>query len=167
MGTTGEYKEAIKALRASTGLSQKAFAEKFDIPRRTIENWEGGQTDPPGYVVKLIEKALEAEQAHGEVIALEEVKTETHTYTVVNSDRKQKFMVDIIAGSCQGHDTWDVWYYTSDCPEKRSMWGVPRTTPLAEVLDLVKANFDEDADMFLSEMEEHEIYFDDETGEIL
>lgn len=67
MSATGEYKEAIKALRASTGLSQKAFAEKFDIPKRTIENWEGGQTDPPGYVVRLLKQAIEAEQAQGEV----------------------------------------------------------------------------------------------------
>lgn len=167
MGTTGEYKEAIKALRASTGLSQKAFAEKFDIPKRTIENWEGGQTDPPGYVVKLIEKSLEAEQAQGEAIALEEVKTEVHTYKVTGSELKQDFRIDIVAGTCQGYDTWDIWYYTSDCPEKGSMWGVPRTTPLSEVLDMVKANFDEDADTFLSIMEDHEIYFDDETGEVL
>ena len=55
------FQNRIKALRTETGLSQKAFAEKFDIPKRTIENWEGGQTDPPGYVVKLIEAALEAE----------------------------------------------------------------------------------------------------------
>lgn len=168
MSATGEYKEAIKALRASTGLSQKAFGEKFDIPKRTIENWEGGQTDPPGYVVKLIATVLVAEeQAQGEAIALEEAKAETHTYKITGSDRKQDFRIDIVAGSCQGNDTWDVWYYTSDCPDKRSMWGVSRTTPLSEVLDMVKANFDEDADTFLSIMEDHEIYFDDETGEVL
>lgn len=37
----------VKALRATTGLSQAAFADRFCIPRRTVENWElrGGCPD--------------------------------------------------------------------------------------------------------------------------
>lgn len=53
--------ETIKALRQSTGLSQAAFCERFDIPKRTLENWETGSRTPPPYVVKLLEAAVKAQ----------------------------------------------------------------------------------------------------------
>ena len=45
----------IKELRNITGLSQAKFAEKYEIPRRTIEDWERDLRIPPEYVVKLLE----------------------------------------------------------------------------------------------------------------
>ena len=51
----------IKALRTAAGMTQKAFAEYFDIPKRTIENWEGEQRKCPEYIVALIEYKLKAE----------------------------------------------------------------------------------------------------------
>ena len=48
----------IKELRDMTGLSQGKFAEKYGIPRRSIENWEGGQRTPPEYVLKLLERCV-------------------------------------------------------------------------------------------------------------
>lgn len=44
----------IKALRESTGLTQRAFAELLGIPKRSIENWESGVSKPPDYLVRLI-----------------------------------------------------------------------------------------------------------------
>lgn len=51
----------IKELRQSTGLSQSAFSERFEIPRRTIEDWEAGRRNPPTYVTKLIELAIKSD----------------------------------------------------------------------------------------------------------
>lgn len=48
----------IKELRKLTGLSQTAFGEKYDIPMRTIQNWEKGVRVPPTYVVKLLERVV-------------------------------------------------------------------------------------------------------------
>lgn len=45
----------IKEIRALTGLSQVRFAERYRIPRRTVENWESGVTAPPEYVLELLE----------------------------------------------------------------------------------------------------------------
>lgn len=45
----------IKALREATGLTQQKFADLLGIPKRTIENWEGGKSHPPEYVMRLIE----------------------------------------------------------------------------------------------------------------
>lgn len=53
--------EKIRAIRAATGLSQVRFAERYGIPRRTIENWESGVRTPPPYVINLIKIAVNLE----------------------------------------------------------------------------------------------------------
>lgn len=52
----------IKKLRIMTRMTQRQFAEYFNIPKRTIENWEGGQRKPPAYVVELIKYKIEKER---------------------------------------------------------------------------------------------------------
>lgn len=52
----------IKELRKTTGMTQKAFAEYFGIPHRTIQNWEGGQNECPHYLLELIEYKLKNEK---------------------------------------------------------------------------------------------------------
>lgn len=47
-------KYTIQGFRLDLGLSQKAFAERFNIPKRTIENWEEGKSSPPAYVMELL-----------------------------------------------------------------------------------------------------------------
>lgn len=51
----------IKALRKSAQLTQKAFGELLNIPKRTVENWEAGTNEPPAYLVELIEYFLKNE----------------------------------------------------------------------------------------------------------
>ena len=45
-------------IRALSGLTQQAFSEKYGIPKRSIENWEGGKRNPPEYVIKLLERIV-------------------------------------------------------------------------------------------------------------
>lgn len=45
----------IKEIRSLTGLSQTDFGNKYNIPMRTIQNWEGGQRKAPAYVEELLE----------------------------------------------------------------------------------------------------------------
>ena len=52
----------IKELRLSTGMTIQEFSDYFNIPRRTIENWEGGQRKPPVYVVELIKYKIKKEE---------------------------------------------------------------------------------------------------------
>lgn len=49
----------IKEARLSAGLTQQRMSEVFEIPKRTIENWETGTRTPPTYVEKLIIRELE------------------------------------------------------------------------------------------------------------
>ena len=48
----------IKELRSLTGLSQKVFSDKYEIPKRTIEDWEAERRTPPEYVIKLLERVV-------------------------------------------------------------------------------------------------------------
>ena len=52
----------VKELRAQTGLSQSQFAARFQIPVRTLQQWEQGRQDPPPYVVAMIKRILELEK---------------------------------------------------------------------------------------------------------
>lgn len=48
----------VKEMRTATGLTQKAFAEKYHIPKRTLENWEGGQREANETILYLLERAV-------------------------------------------------------------------------------------------------------------
>ena len=48
----------IKELRASTGLSQKGFSEAFQVPVRTLQQWEQGKSVPAPYVLAMMEKLV-------------------------------------------------------------------------------------------------------------
>lgn len=48
----------VKELRKKTGLSQAKFAERYEIPKRTIENWESGVNQPPVYVLNMLRKIV-------------------------------------------------------------------------------------------------------------
>lgn len=49
----------IKEARLNVGLTQQRMSEVFEIPKRTIENWETGKRNPPAYVEKLVIRELE------------------------------------------------------------------------------------------------------------
>lgn len=49
----------IRDYRLKSGLTQQKMSELFEIPKRTIENWEAETRKCPGYVEKLIIEKLE------------------------------------------------------------------------------------------------------------
>lgn len=52
----------FKELRQQSGMTQKAFAEYFGIPLRTIENWERCVNKCPQYLLDLMEYKLNNEK---------------------------------------------------------------------------------------------------------
>ena len=50
----------IKEARQAAGLTQQAMSELLGIPKRNIENWEGGQRKPPTWAERLIVEKLES-----------------------------------------------------------------------------------------------------------
>ena len=66
----------IKEIRKLTGLSAQKFGDKYDIPLRTIQNWEGGVNTPPPYLVKLLERVVKEDlEPSGDLISREETLT--------------------------------------------------------------------------------------------
>ena len=56
-----EKKDMIVELRDKTGMSRKEFAEYFEIPYRTLQDWELGNRRMPEYLFRLMEYKVEAE----------------------------------------------------------------------------------------------------------
>lgn len=52
----------VKEMRALTGLSQSKFGSLFNIPTKTVQNWESERTHPPKYTVDMMEKILRLEK---------------------------------------------------------------------------------------------------------
>lgn len=51
----------IKELREYSGMTRTEFAKYFEIPYRTVQDWELGNRKCPDYLIKLIEFKLSAE----------------------------------------------------------------------------------------------------------
>ena len=49
------FQNRMKELRESTGLNRKEFCEQFDIPYRTVTEWELGHRNAPLYVFRFLE----------------------------------------------------------------------------------------------------------------
>lgn len=45
---------SIKEVREQIGMSRAEMSRVFDIPIRTLEDWDAGKSSPPPYVEKLI-----------------------------------------------------------------------------------------------------------------
>lgn len=48
----------VKSARKTAGLTQKAMADMFKIPIRTVSDWERGLRKPPEWVCMLLCNAL-------------------------------------------------------------------------------------------------------------
>lgn len=46
--------ETLKSIRELAGMNRTEFAQYMGIPRRTLEEWEGGRRKAPDYVLRLI-----------------------------------------------------------------------------------------------------------------
>lgn len=48
----------IKEMRQMLDMTQEMFSQRYNIPKRTIENWESGKRTPPTYVLEMLENAV-------------------------------------------------------------------------------------------------------------
>ena len=56
----------MKELRESTGLNRKEFCERFEIPYRTMTEWELGHRNAPPYVLRLLSYYIEMQKGLAE-----------------------------------------------------------------------------------------------------
>ena len=68
----------INELRKQSGMTQKQFADYFEIPYRTVQNWEGGVNKCPEYLLKLMQNKIETTK---EIPTIEEIQEMKHIAT--------------------------------------------------------------------------------------
>lgn len=51
----------IREMRTRLGDTQSEFATRYNIPFRTIQNWENGVRKPPEYIINLLETRIQAD----------------------------------------------------------------------------------------------------------
>lgn len=51
----------IREMRTSLGNTQGEFAARYNIPFRTVQNWEAGVRNPPEYIISLLEDRVRAD----------------------------------------------------------------------------------------------------------
>lgn len=56
-----DCKTKIKELRESVGMNRKDFCNYFQIPYRTVTEWELGNRHAPEYVLRLLEYYIQHE----------------------------------------------------------------------------------------------------------
>ena len=56
-----DFQAKIKELRESTGMNRKQFCEYFQIPYRTVTEWELDHRHAPEYVLRLLQYYIEKE----------------------------------------------------------------------------------------------------------
>ncbi len=52
----------IRELRESTGMNRKEFCDYFQIPYRTVTEWERNNRHAPEYVLRLLEYYIRSEK---------------------------------------------------------------------------------------------------------
>ncbi len=57
-------------MRNQLGDTQSEFAARYNIPFRTIQNWETGLRKPPEYIVQLLEHRVQADLVNRRTITL-------------------------------------------------------------------------------------------------
>lgn len=61
-----ECQQRMKELRKQTGMNRKEFCETFDIPYRTVTEWERGNRNAPSYVLRFLEYYIRTEKMRNE-----------------------------------------------------------------------------------------------------
>ena len=61
-----DFTTRIRELRESTGMNRKEFCEYFQIPYRTVTEWEIDNRHAPEYVLRLLEYYIRMEKLQKE-----------------------------------------------------------------------------------------------------
>ena len=60
-----EIKQRLIELRTSTGMNRREFADYFEIPYRTVQEWELGNRKMPEYLLRLMACKVRIEHQNG------------------------------------------------------------------------------------------------------
>ena len=92
----------LKKIREQTGLNRREFAEYFEIPLRTVEDWEAGKRKMPPYLLRLISYKVRIE-------AKEVNKTEVtkNVNIICDADGKKFVLINDIRFKGKVREEWE------------------------------------------------------------
>ena len=65
----------VREMRSKLGITQGEFAARYNIPFRTIQNWETGSRKPPEYIINLLERQVKEDLINRKTIVLPKYDT--------------------------------------------------------------------------------------------
>ncbi|MFP3156024.1 helix-turn-helix domain-containing protein [Lachnospiraceae bacterium ZAX-1] len=77
----------LKKLLKENGMTQAQAAQQLGIPLRTIENWVGGKTRPPKYVLDYVFSEIGIEEYGTEEVVFDGGKFSIYGVPVLGIDR--------------------------------------------------------------------------------
>ena len=60
----------IREMRTRLGDTQSEFANRYNIPFRTVQNWETGMRKPPEYIIDLLEQRTKEDLVNRKTVSL-------------------------------------------------------------------------------------------------
>ena len=89
----------IKEARFKHGITQKQLSDLTGIPKRTIENWEGGQRKCPDYVEKMVLDKLNQifDQPNHETILVEILEMMESDLPHLTTEEARKYVSNVIS----------------------------------------------------------------------
>ena len=55
-------------IRKILGISRAEFSRRYHIPSRTLEDWDKGISNPPEYVLELLERVVREDFEKGNIV---------------------------------------------------------------------------------------------------
>ena len=84
--------ERSEEIRKMLGISRAAFSRKYNIPIRTLEDWDAGKKNPPEYVMDLLERAVRDDKKTKEDGNMKNYKNYDRVETEIKYDKR--FILD-------------------------------------------------------------------------
>ncbi len=101
--------ERSEEIRKILGISRAAFSRKYNIPLRTLEDWDAGKKNPPEYVMDLLERAVREDKKTKEDGNMKNYKNYDRVETEIKYDKR--FILDE-----EGNEVEREGVYTIDLP---------------------------------------------------
>lgn len=67
-----DKREELIEARKKTGMNRREFAEYFEIPYRTLQDWELGNREMPEYLLRLMIYKIEMEHLYRKNVNIDE-----------------------------------------------------------------------------------------------
>ena len=86
----------LHALREELGLNRKDFALEYDIPVRTIEDWEHGKRKMPPYLLRLLAYKVRLDALNKKAVEHTSADVSQNVYVVRDAEGKKLVLINDI-----------------------------------------------------------------------